>query len=127
MKWNKEQESILNDTIKMVEKWCIESRVKELGLVTKKLMENKEPIDVLDLLKWIGNRKEKLEAGILSIPLEAGVDVKIAEEQIMRKIGGALKSTMDRHGGVITKRLINSAVKRIYGELYKNQDSNFSD
>lgn len=58
--------------------------------------------------------------------IDCQVGVKLAEEQIMRKIGGALKSTMDRHGGVINRNLINSATKRIYGELYKNQDSKFT-
>ncbi len=113
MKWNKEQESILNDTIKMVEKWCIESRVKELGLVTKKLMENKEPIDVLDLLKWIGNRKEKLEAGIFSIPLEAEVNAANAFVE-------SAKNAIDKAHTLALKFAVLRNDKVYSDEIYSN-------
>ena len=58
---NEKSEKMLNDLIKTIERWTIEARIKELKLITKKLIKNQEPIDVYNLLKWIGYRKDRLE------------------------------------------------------------------
>ena len=57
---NEKSEKMIDDFTKTIEGWTIEARINELKLITKQLMKDQKPIDILDLMKWIGNRLDKL-------------------------------------------------------------------